>query len=274
MNKFVAVGALATGAVLAGLGFAGFGKARSEENAAVTDVFSQQEETAVRSIVEAYIRENPDVIISALNNYAQQEQKLLAERQAQARADALPFLISDKGAFSAGRAPEKADVAVVEFFDYHCGFCKRASGLVQDLTKDDEAVKVVFRELPILRRESEIAARYALAAREQEKYVDFHFKLMNASGVLSEKRVLDFAKKSGLDIDELKEAFADPKLEQEIEFNHMVAEEIGAEGTPNFLVASVDGKYIELITGFRPDELQRAIDAAKRGETTTNRDAD
>ena len=157
MNKTLAISAIIFGGALAGLSFAGFSGAISKSDDAVAEEaldLSSIDKDQLEKIIENYILENPEVLIVSLNSYTERQREEAAAAQAQAQTDALEFLVSDASAYEAGAAPESASVAVVEFFDYHCGFCKRASGLVQDLTKDDPNVKVVFRELPILRRES------------------------------------------------------------------------------------------------------------------------
>ena len=90
--------------------------------------------------------------------------------------------------------------------------------------------------------------------------------MMNATGILSEKRILELAGDAGLDVKALEKAAKNENLDTDLDLNSAVAEEIGAEGTPNFLVASLDGSYVNLITGFRPEELKNAIAEAKRGE--------
>ncbi|MGF1543314.1 MAG: DsbA family protein [Parvularculaceae bacterium] len=258
MTPRTALVAAGAAAALFGLAFSGFSNAVSQGDEAGESRdgdFTSAEEDRIRAIVEDYIRKNPDVLIDALNSFAD------SQRAASAK-DSLPFLLSEEGAYTAD--PGGAKVAVVEFFDYHCGFCKRANGLVQDLTNGDEDVKVVFRELPILREESEAAAKIALAAREQGKYLDLHFALMSASGVIDEKRAYEIAEKQGLDVDRLKKDASAKRLDVGIERNQRAASELGVDGTPSFVVAGADGEFVRIVTGYRPDELTAAIKDAKK----------
>ena len=134
------------------------------------------------------------------------------------------MLNADSG-FVAGKNIDAAKVAVIEMFDYHCGYCKRAAGQVKELTRNDPDVKVIFRELPILREESDIGAEFALAAREQGKFLDFHFAIRS---------------------------------------NHVIAAEMGIEGTPAFIVATLDGNYIDFINGYSEAALKEKISEAKK----------
>ena len=82
------------------------------------------------------------------------------------------------------------DVTVVEFFDYNCGYCKRAFSDIAKLMEKDPKVKVVLKELPILSKESEEAAKVALAARMQGKYWEVHRALSTLRGEVNEQAAL------------------------------------------------------------------------------------
>ncbi len=266
MQKWIALGALAVAAGIAGLSFAGFGRLAAEDETS-RGAFSKSEQAEIERIVAEYIANNPEAVMEALTAFAAAEEERRMEEQAIAQQDAAPYLASAQDAYETGPDAAAAKVAVVEFFDYHCGFCKRANGLVRDLTGEDPSVKVVFRELPILKRESEVAARHALAARAQGKYLDFHFALMKASGTLTEKRILKIAKEAGLDVERLKKDAQSDDIEDAIERNYQVAQEIGVDGTPGFLVIATDGSFVELIPGFRPADIRAAINAAKKASS-------
>ncbi|MEM9263068.1 MAG: DsbA family protein [Pseudomonadota bacterium] len=261
MSKRLTLAAVAVGVGASFLAFSNLPKLAADEP---RDSLSSEQEAAVKALIADYIEQNPEAIFEALNKYAEAEEAREAKRMEQARSEAVPFLISDEGAFTAGANTPEAKVAVVEFFDYHCGFCKRANGLVRELTASDPDVKVVFRELPILKEESEIAARFALAARDQDKYLDLHFALMGERGTLTEERILNIAEKEGLDVAKLKKAANKTDVKSAIADNYKVAGEIGVDGTPGFIIASVDGSYVELIPGFRKEDIQAAITEAKK----------
>lgn len=212
---------------------------------------------AIEQIVRDTIRDDPSIIIDALNDYSENHAKDTIRGY-------LPELLSEESGFIGGKNVSAAKVAVIEFFDYHCGFCKRSSGLVQDLIKNDPGVKVAFREFPILREESEIASRYALAARAQGKYLDLHFAMLNESGVITEKRIHEIAHKLGLDVKKLEADQKNPDFTAYIDGDRKAARDMQIDGTPTFIIASSDGEFIEVIPGFRPDDVKAAIAEAKK----------
>ncbi|MEL6363312.1 MAG: DsbA family protein [Pseudomonadota bacterium] len=233
-------------------------KAPAEPQEKSPDLTQEQ----VEEIVRTYILEHPEVILQSVNAYAERQELEAAERlNAEAKAR-LSTLLSDQDGVVVGAAD--ADVAVVEFFDYHCGYCKAASPVIRELIDKDESVKVVFRELPILKEESETAARYALAAREQGKYLDFHFALMNASGTLTEKRLAEIAKQAGLDAKKLASSVAESEAHKaSLQRTYELAQAMGVSGTPAIVVASADGEFVQAFSGWTEPGLRAAIEAAK-----------
>ena len=97
-----------------------------------------------------------------------------SDRAKTAATQNMALLLDPATSHVAGKNPDEATVAVIEMYDYHCGYCKRAAPLIKDVLKNDAEVKVVFRELPILREESAYAAEMALAARDNEKKIVIH----------------------------------------------------------------------------------------------------
>ena len=81
----------------------------------------------------------------------------------------------------------QGDITVVEFFDYNCGYCKRAFGDMAKLIEKDGKVKLVLKELPILSKGSEDASKVALAAKLQGKYWEAHRALLTVRGELNEQ---------------------------------------------------------------------------------------
>ncbi len=218
---------------------------------------SNLDRAAIEQIVRDTIRDDPSIIVDALNYYSENHVKDTIRNY-------LPELLSDESGYVSVKNAAAAKVAVIEFFDYHCGFCKRSSGFVQELIKSDPGVKVSFREFPILREESEVASRYALAARSQGKYLDLHFALLGETGVVTEPRIKEIAKKIGLDVNKLEADHKNPEFTKYIENDRRAAHEMGIDGTPTFIVASLDGEFVDIIPGFRPEDVRSAIAEAKK----------
>ena len=123
----------------------------------------------------------------------------------------------------------QGDVTLVEFFDYNCGFCKRALADTLALLRDETRLKVVLKEFPILGPGSTEAARVAIAARMQDpaKYLAFHQELLGAPGPATEQKALDAAKDQGFDM---------ARLEKD-----MTSDEVAATIAENMKLASRPG---------------------------------
>ena len=271
MNKTkIAIGAALAGAFVLGATVVGFSSAQQEQSQSkapkeqTSTSFSKLEEDEIGEIVRAYLMENPEVIIEAVNEYQSRMQIAEAERAKELAAKNLDRLLDPKTSFVAGKNISKSKVAVIELYDYHCSFCKRAAGMLNDMAKSDASLQVIFRELPILRKESDFAAEMSLASREQGKFQKFHMAMMQASGVLTKERVQDIAREQGLDVEKMQQAISTGEIGFAISENHDIAGQMATDGTPTFVVASLNGDYVDVVTGFRPEELLEKIAEAKK----------
>jgi protein-disulfide isomerase len=156
----------------------------------------------------------------------------------------------------------KGDVTLVEFFDYNCGFCKRALPDMLTLLKDDPKLKIVLKEFPILGPGSVEAARVAIAVRMQDtggqKYIAFHQELLGSPGPVSKEKALAAAKDQGLDMVRLEQDMASDEVGATLKEDVQLASAVGITGTPGYVI----GKDVVLgaigITG-----LKRQIDTAR-----------
>jgi protein-disulfide isomerase len=134
----------------------------------------------------------------------------------------------------------QGSVTMVEFFDYNCGYCKRAMSDMLTLIKTDGNLKFVLKEFPVLGEGSVEAARVAVAARMQDatgkKYVEFHQKLLGGRGGADKTRALAVAKEVGLDMSRLERDMGSDEVKQTIEENMKLAEALGVSGTPSYVV--------------------------------------
>jgi protein-disulfide isomerase len=187
----------------------------------------------IESIVRNYLMREPEIIYEALQELQRRQTEAAAQRQREAVVANRDELQHDP-ASPVGGNPD-GDVTLVEFFDYRCMYCRRVVSSMQALLEDDDELRVVFKELPVLGEESVHAARAALASREQGKYVPFHFALMKAED-LSESAILELAEDLGLDPEQLRADMRGPKVEAAIQANYSLANQLGIEGTPAFVI--------------------------------------
>jgi protein-disulfide isomerase len=143
-------------------------------------------------------------------------------------------LLNDATAPVAGNP--KGDVTIVEFFDYRCPYCKQVEPALEALLKEDRQLRIVYKELPILGKDSVYATRAALAARKQAKYDKFHTAMMAAKGQIDEKSILQVATASGLDIERLKSDMTASEIDDIIKRNYDLAQALDIHGTPAFII--------------------------------------
>jgi protein-disulfide isomerase len=184
--------------------------------------------------VRDYLLRHPEVILEAV--------QLMKERQSAAGAGELKTLVAAHHAevfndpdSPIGGNPDGA-VSVVEFFDYNCPYCRKVAATMIELEASDPALRIVYKDFPILGPHSEFAARAALASRRQGKYVPFHRALMQAHGAASEDTVMEVAGKLGIDTAQLRKDLEDPGLKDIIKRNHELAAILRMTGTPSFVI--------------------------------------
>jgi protein-disulfide isomerase len=129
-----------------------------------------------------------------------------------------------------------ATVAIVEFFDYQCSFCKASEPKLQAMVKDDPNLKLVIKEFPILSPESITASKAALAAVKQGKYTAYHQALMAYKGQLKEDTIFQIAGQVGLDVDRLRRDMVAPEIADQIIANMSLARALKISVTPGLLV--------------------------------------
>ena len=213
--------------------------------------------------VRNYLVANPEVLIdmqSELERKQVAEQKDLREKAINENAAAL---FRSEHSLIAGNP--NGDVTVVEFFDYNCGYCRRAFKDLVKLIESDKNVRVVLKEFPIFGKPSEEVARIAIAASKQGKYFEMHSALFNASGRATKDQALKTAEKIGLDVERLKKDMDLPEVKKVISETALLADKMGLQGTPFYLVGdkSIPGAPDNLYDMF----VESVADIRKNGCT-------
>ena len=184
--------------------------------------------------IRAYLLDHPEVVAEALQRLEEREraaQASTAKSVLKARADEV---LRDPDS-PVGGNPE-GDVTLVEFFDYNCPYCRQVSPYMAKAEASDPKLRIVYKEFPILGASSTFAAKAALAAQRQGRYVAFHRALMEAKGTLTENGVLDVAGRVGLDVVKLKADMADRKIQAAIDRTLALARALNINGTPGFVI--------------------------------------
>lgn len=199
-------------------------------------VFTDEQKKALGDIIKDYLVKNPEIMIDVQNALDEKAQKEQEAKLTSFMAENGKTIFRSPGSSVAG--DPNGDITVVEFFDYNCGYCKRGLPEVQKLLQDDKKVRFVFKELPILSKGSEEAARVALAVKRQGKYWEFHQAMLGSKGHADAASALKIAQSLGLDMNKVKADMAGDDVTNELKSDMLLARKLGINGTPHFLVGT------------------------------------
>ncbi|GGF72282.1 DSBA oxidoreductase [Terasakiella brassicae] len=222
----------------------------SPANAA--DQLSTTQQDEVRKLVRETLLTNPEILMEAMN-VLQQRQEEQKEKAQKAALLSLGDSI-ENGPLTPIAGNPDGDVTMIEFFDYQCGYCKRAFPGVMEVINSDKNIRYVLKEFAILGPESEVAARAALAAQKQDKYFEMHTALMTIRGRLNTDKIIKIAEDVGLDVQRLKTDMQGDDVSAEILSTRAIAQRLNITGTPAFIIGD------QIIPGAIPPEgLKEAI---------------
>lgn len=195
---------------------------------------SADQRTQIEGVIHDYLMNNPQALkeaLSRLEKHQQEEQRTVIAKAVRSVTES----ISPEDGIIIGNP--NADVTLVEFFDYNCGYCKKALGDIEALVKADPRIRFVIRDLPILRPESAQAALVSIAVGQQlsgEKYYRFHSDLLLSKGIVGKERALEVAKAAGVDMDRLQKDMQSDAVRQTLSRTMQAAEQLSITGTPSF----------------------------------------
>lgn len=214
----------------------------------------------IEKIVHDYLVANPEVIRDAIDE--------LERRQKVAEADSRQKAVTqgaDKLFNSANQAVignPAGDVTLVEFFDYNCGYCKRALDDIAKLIDGDPKLRVVLKDFPVLGAGSVEAAEVAGAARLQlkpEKFYEFHRKLLNTRGAVGKAQAIAVAKELGADPAKLEKDAKSPEAKASIKEVMELADSLNLSGTPSWVL----GKEV-IVGAVGYQQLKAKIDNTRK----------
>ncbi len=203
-------------------------------HASTAPLFNEAQKTEIESIIKDYLLKNPSVLTDSLQQAQLEMQKKAMEEQKAAIIANKDKLHDTKSNTVAGNP--KGDVTLVEFFDYRCGYCRSSHPVIQQLLEDDKNLRIIYKEFPILGPVSLQAARYALAARNQGKYLEMREKLYDPDTPLELSALPEMAKAIGLDLDKVKADIESREIATEINDNLQLAQTLNIHGTPAFIL--------------------------------------
>lgn len=221
---------------------------------------TQTERTAFRDAVRAYLLDNPEVLMEAM--------EVLENRRAdmQASQDVTLIQQNQDALYNAGDwvgGNPDGDIRIVEFIDYRCGYCKQAHPEMSDLLKQDGNIRLVVKELPVLGEQSVTAARFAIAARTiggDQTYGQINDTLMAYRGPITRPALEKIATTFGLDWDALQAEMGSEATTKVIGDTLLLAQRLGVRGTPGFVIED------QILRGYVPAASMEKIIAELRAK--------
>jgi protein-disulfide isomerase len=222
--------------------------------------FSDAQRGEIERIVKDYLLAHPEVLQEVIAELEKRTNAAELEKQIAGVRQHKEVLFNSTHQVTLGNP--QGDVTMVEFFDYNCGYCKRALSDMLQLLKTDPNLKVVLKEYPVLGPGSLEAAQVAVAARMQDKtgkkYLDFHQRLLGARGPADKAHALAAAKDAGFDMTRLEKDLASDEVRETLRENMKVADAVGLNGTPSYIIGS------DVVVGAQGyDTLKEKVDAAR-----------
>jgi protein-disulfide isomerase len=222
--------------------------------------FSPSQKTEIETILKNYLLQNPEVLRDAIAELEKREKDAETAARGKVVSDAQSPLYTSPNQAIIGNPSGK--ITLVEFFDYNCGYCKRALGDLARLLKEDPDLRVILRDFPILSEGSVEAAQIEAAARLQfkgEKFWDFHQKLLGSRGAVGKTQALAVAKETGADMDKLAKDAAEPNVKAGIEESEKLGRELALTGTPSYVIGD------EVVVGaVGYDQLKAKLDNVRK----------
>jgi protein-disulfide isomerase len=202
--------------------------------------FNPEQRGEIERIIKEYLLSHPELMQDVMSELEKRQSVAEAEKHRDAVKQHSAAIFTSPRQVTLGNP--QGDVTVVEFFDYNCGYCKRAMTDMMELMKGDGKIKFVLKEFPVLGEGSVQAAQVAAAVRMQDKtgkkYLEFHQKLLTGRGQADKTRALAAAKEIGMDVARIEKDIAGDEVKATLEESFKLAEALGLNGTPSYVVGN------------------------------------
>jgi protein-disulfide isomerase len=195
----------------------------------------QKEE--IGAFIREYLIANPEILFEVQKAYEEKQAIVQREQAKETIASASDEIFHSPDDIVLGNPDGK--ITIVEFFDYNCGYCRRALKDMEDIIARNDDVRFVLKEFPILGDDS-VAAHHVSTAFLKvmpERYAEFHRSLLGGRGKATEESAMEVATSLGADEDELREAMKDPSIEKTYRQTYQLADLLGISGTPSYVIA-------------------------------------
>jgi protein-disulfide isomerase len=235
MNKYVL--SLAAFAVAGAAFYAGVSSSViAPEPQVVAAGESVDGDLAIDQSIRDFLERHPEVVVEAQRKFAQIEAEREAAMAKSALAENRLKLISDPDMPVIGNPDGK--ITLVEFFDYNCGYCRKAHEDMLVVQKNNPDLRIVLQPFPILGPESSAAHVVAAAfnALYPAKYPEFHSAILSSPESANEATVLEIAKQLGADEAALRIEMAKPSVSEGFNRTYALANALKITGTPTYVI--------------------------------------
>jgi protein-disulfide isomerase len=190
------------------------------------------------AFIREYLIENPEIMLevqTALEQKQDDKRNSLAANAVPANRDVI-----FNSPYDLTLGNPQGDVTLVEFFDYNCGYCKRAKTDIDELVKSDKNIRVILKEFPILGPDSTAAHAVSNAVRNvaPEKYAEFQRNLLGANQRADEDFAIEAATDLGIDEDALRASMKEKTQDASVKETYEVAVQLGIQGTPSYVIGN------------------------------------
>ena len=205
-------------------------------------IFSQNLE--LNDNIEEFILKNPEIIIKSLQNYEKNKEQEKENNIKKFLKENINTLQNGDGELFSGQKESKN--IIIEFFDYNCGYCKKSHDEIKKILFEEDGVKIVYLNLPVLSDNSVELAKISLAIglKDKIKFNKFHDFLLSTKKSPKNNNIKSFIEELGLDYDKIKKSSESEQIKEIIKKNILMANNLKIGGTPAFIVNG------ELISGF------------------------
>ena len=220
-----------------------------------------EQREALRAEIRAYLLDNPEVLIEAMDVLQRREHEAAAQRDLLLLSDNAEAIFNSPGDWVGGN-PE-GDVTLVEFMDYRCGYCRKAYAEVEELVASDGNIRLVIKEFPILGEASLLSSQFAIAVRQlhgDDAYKAAHDALIALRGDPSTESLGRLAADLGLEAQPILDRMGSDEVRAVIEANHALADTLEISGTPTFVLKDV------MLRGYLPLDAMRDVVADVRAD--------
>ena len=233
---------------------------------ALAQLFSSEQRGEIEKIIREYLLSNPQLLQEVIQEMERRQAQADAEKHKEAIKEHAEAIFNSRRQVVLGNP--QGDVTMVEFFDYNCGFCRKALADKLALIQSDPKLRLVLKEFPVLGEGSTQAAQVAVAVRMQDKtggkkYLEFHQKMFASRGQVDKARAMAVVREIGFDVARVEKDFNSDEVRRSIEEALKLAEALGINGTPTYVLS---GQVVVGAVGV--EKLRDAINTVRCGKTS------